>query len=60
MKNICVFCSSSDVIDSIYQNNALELAKLIVENNFQLVNGGSKVGFLYYSMQVLYRKLVVE
>ncbi len=46
MRNICVFCSSSDVIDNVYNKNALELAELMVENNFQLVNGGSKVGLM--------------
>ena len=46
MKNICVFCSSSDVIDQIYNENALELAELIVEEGMQLVNGGSKVGLM--------------
>lgn len=46
MRNICVFCSSSDAIDNVYNKNALELAELMVENNFQLVNGGSKVGLM--------------
>jgi len=46
MKNICVFCSSSDVIDKRYVNNALQLAELIVEEKMQLVNGGSKVGLM--------------
>ncbi len=46
MRNICVFCSSSDVIDNVYNKNELELAELMVENNFQLVNGGSKVGLM--------------
>ena len=46
MKNICVFCSSSDVIDKTYNNNALELAELIVQEGLQLVNGGSKVGLM--------------
>lgn len=46
IKNICVFCSSSDVIDELYQKNALQLAELIVTNKLQLVNGGSKVGLM--------------
>lgn len=46
MKNICVFCSSSDVIDQVYNENALELAELIAQEGFQLVNGGSKVGLM--------------
>ncbi len=46
MQNICVFCSSSDVIDEQYKNNALKLAELIVQEKMQLVNGGSKVGLM--------------
>ncbi len=46
MKNICVFCSSSDVIDELYNENALELAELIVKEGLHLVNGGSKVGLM--------------
>ena len=46
IKNVCVFCSSSDVISEHYKNNAIELAELMVKNNFTLVNGGSKVGLM--------------
>ncbi|MCF6242545.1 MAG: TIGR00730 family Rossman fold protein [Bacteroidales bacterium] len=46
INNICVFCSSSDVIDKVYNDNALELAELIIKEGMQLVNGGSKVGLM--------------
>ncbi len=46
MKNICVFCSSSDVISEDYKNVARDLAELMAKQNFTLVNGGSKVGLM--------------
>ena len=46
IKNICVFCSSSDVISGDYKKVAGDLAKLMVDKEFTLVNGGSKVGLM--------------
>jgi len=46
IKNICVFCSSSDVIAEDYKKMAAELAELMTEKSFTLVNGGSKVGLM--------------
>ncbi len=46
IKNICVFCSSSDVISEDYKKTARDLAELMANNNFTLVNGGSKVGLM--------------
>lgn len=46
MKNICVFCSSSDVIDEIYFNEAKLLAERIVKDNKTFVFGGSGVGLM--------------
>jgi len=46
MKNICVFCSSSDVIDRVYFKAAEELAKKITENNQTFVFGGAGVGLM--------------
>lgn len=45
-KNICVFCSSSDIIDEIYFKEAEKLAINIAENNHTLVFGGSNVGLM--------------
>ena len=45
-KNICVFCSSSDVIDKIYFKETEKLAIKIAEKNHTLVFGGSNVGLM--------------
>jgi len=42
--NICVFSSSSNAIADVYVNEAIELAMLIGQSNFCLINGGSNVG----------------
>ncbi len=45
-KNICVFCSSSDVLEDIYFETTEELGKLISLNNDVLLFGGSNVGLM--------------
>ncbi len=45
-KNICVFCSSSDVLEKIYFDAAISVAKQIVNNNDILLFGGSNVGLM--------------
>lgn len=42
--NICVFSSSSNAIAEVYVQEAIELARLIGQSNFCLINGGSNVG----------------
>lgn len=42
--NICVFSSSSNAIADIYINDAVELARLIGQSGYCLINGGSNVG----------------
>ena len=44
--NICVFCSSSNAIPSIYFTEAKELGKLIGKSNHTLINGGANVGLM--------------
>ncbi len=46
MNNICVFCSSSDVVDESYSFIAKNLAEKIAEQNFNLVYGGANVGLM--------------
>jgi uncharacterized protein (TIGR00730 family) len=46
MKKICVFCSSSDALDKIYYDEAESLAKLIIQNGYQLIYGGARVGMM--------------
>lgn len=45
--NICVFCSSSNTLDEIYYKEADLLGKLLAENGFNLVYGGSRIGTMY-------------
>jgi len=42
--NICVFSSSSNAIDDVYVNDAIDLARLIGQSKYCLINGGSNVG----------------
>lgn len=44
--NICVFSSSSNAIADIYFQDAVELAQLIAQKNYCLINGGSNVGLM--------------
>lgn len=44
--NICVFSSSSNAIADIYFQEAIELAQLIAQKNYCLINGGSNVGLM--------------
>jgi uncharacterized protein (TIGR00730 family) len=44
--NICVFSSSSNVIAQVYVDEAIDLARLIGQLNFCLINGGSNVGLM--------------
>lgn len=50
--NICVFSSSSNAIAEEYVSEAIELACLIGQSGFCLINGGSNVG----TMDVLTRE----
>ena len=43
---ICVFCSSSGIIDDVYFNEAKALGAQITKNNFSLVYGGANVGLM--------------
>ena len=45
--NICVFSSSSNAIPEVYFNEARDLGRLIGQNNWSLVYGGSNVGLLH-------------
>ncbi|MBK6610674.1 MAG: TIGR00730 family Rossman fold protein [Sphingobacteriales bacterium] len=45
-KKLCVFCGSRVGNDPIYAQSALDLAQLMVQNNFSLVYGGGSVGIM--------------
>lgn len=44
--NICVFCSSSNIVDDIYFEMAGELGQYIGENGHTLVYGGANIGLM--------------
>lgn len=44
--SICVFCSSSNQINSQFQEVAENLGKLIAESGCNLVHGGGKIGLM--------------
>lgn len=44
--NICVFSSSSNAIADVYVAEAVDLARLIGQSRFCLINGGSNVGLM--------------
>lgn len=46
IKNICVFCSSSDVLADVYKNEAEKLADLLLDGSNHLIYGGARVGLM--------------
>lgn len=47
IKNLCVFASSSDYLDEVYYEDAKELGKLIGQNGYNIVYGGSTLGMMW-------------
>ena len=47
IKNICVFCSSSDYLDEVYYKDAKELGRLMGQNGYNIVYGGSTLGMMW-------------
>lgn len=47
IKNICVFCSSSNFLSDEYYKDASELGKLIGKNGYNIVYGGSTLGMMW-------------
>jgi len=47
MKRICVFASSSDYLEENYYTEAKELGRLIGENGYDIVYGGSTLGLMW-------------
>lgn len=46
MKNVTVFCSSSDRIPEVYKQDAHEIGKLLAESGYGLVYGGGALGLM--------------
>ena len=45
-KRICIFCGSSLGNNKLIQKEVIKLAKIISENNLELVYGGAKIGLM--------------
>jgi uncharacterized protein (TIGR00730 family) len=46
IKNICVFCSSSDALEKEYYLEAEKLATFFIQEAYQLIYGGARVGMM--------------
>jgi len=46
MQNICVYCASSSKIGSKYFDTAVELGKILAQNDIRLIYGGGSVGVM--------------
>ena len=47
IKNICVFASSSNYLAEVYYEDSKELGKLIGQNGYDIVYGGSTLGMMW-------------
>lgn len=47
IKRVCVFASSSNFLDEKYYEDAEELGKLLGQNNYDIVYGGSNLGLMW-------------
>ena len=47
MVNVCVFASSSNQLQKCFYDDAAKLGKLLGENGFNIVYGGSRLGMMY-------------
>ena len=47
IKNICVFASSSNYLAEVYYEDSKELGKLIGQNGYNIVYGGSTLGMMW-------------
>ena len=47
IKNVCVFCSSSNYLNDAYYSDAKELGKLLGQNGYNIVYGGSTLGMMW-------------
>lgn len=46
MKNICVYCAATNDVREIFYKDAKEIGKLIAQNGYNLIYGGSKLGLM--------------
>jgi cytokinin riboside 5'-monophosphate phosphoribohydrolase len=43
---ICVFCASSDAVDDLFKNTALDLGRELGKRGIDLVYGGASIGLM--------------
>lgn len=46
MKNLCVYCGSSDRVDKVYKDAARAMAQALVKRKMRLIYGGGNVGLM--------------
>lgn len=46
-KNVCVFASSCNYLEDIYYKEAAEFGKLLAQNGYDMVYGGSSLGLMW-------------
>lgn len=47
IKNVCVFASSSNLLDKAFYEDARQLGILMAQSGFNLIYGGAKLGSMY-------------
>ena len=47
IRNVCVFASSCNYLQEIYYKEAADFGKLLAENNYNMVYGGSSLGLMW-------------
>lgn len=47
IKNVCVFASSCNYLEKIYYDEAAEFGKLLSQNGYNMVYGGSSLGLMW-------------
>ncbi len=47
IREVCVFASSSNFLDAIYYEDAKELGRLLGQNGYNIVYGGSNLGLMW-------------
>jgi hypothetical protein len=46
VKRLCVYCGSSDRVDDVYRQAAIELGRILAQEGIELVYGGGRVGLM--------------
>jgi uncharacterized protein (TIGR00730 family) len=46
LKSLCVYCGSSDRVDPLYREAAVELGRLLAAEKIELVYGGGRIGLM--------------